>query len=597
MNPLLEEERLCYNKLPDMVPLITFESVSYQYQTADGLTIPAIQNLSLTIGEGEFVAVIGANGSGKSTFARLINGLLVSNDGVVRVAGCDTRDPRSRARIRSLVGMVFQFPEDQIVSTTVEQDVAFGPENMALPAEEIRNRVEEALHVVGLWEVRDRSPYMLSAGQTQRLALAGILALRPRCIIYDEASTMLDPQGRIDLQELMQRLNREGITIITITHYMEEAALAKRVVVFDKGQVVMDGSPAQIFAFPDRLAELRLDLPPAVRAAAAVRAWAPQLPNNLLTPAELLAALPGFPGSCTPDEIQAPQQPEKAPFIQVDGLGYTYMRETPQAQRALENVALHIGEGQAHGLIGMTGSGKSTLLQHLNGLLRPQEGTVRVGEFDLNDPQIDRRKVVRSVGLVFQNPEMQFFEHYVGDEIAYGPRQLKCEEPLAARVRWAMDQVGLDFDRYKDRPLFSLSGGERRKTALASTLALKPVVLLLDEPTAGLDPISRRDLLEKLLAMRASGMTLVLSSHQMGDLARLTGDLTIMSHGCSVLTGPTGAIFTQQETLHSYSLEPPVATQVAVALRKKGWPISPQKIMTAEALQEALQQAVQGGRQ
>ncbi len=578
-----------------MAPLIAFDSVSYRYPSGgDRPAIPALNNVSLSIDEGEFVAIIGANGSGKSTFSRLASALLVPVEGAVHVGGLDTRQPAARGRIHAQVGMVFQFPEDQIVSTTLEEDVAFGPENLGLPAPEIRRRVDEALHEVGLYEMRRRSPNTLSAGQTQRLALAGVLAMRPRCIIYDEASTMLDPRGRIALQETMRRLNREGITIITISHYMEEAVLAGRVVVFERGRVVMDGTPAQVFAQADRLAELRLDLPPAMRAAAAVRSVVPDLPEGLLTPAGVLAVLPEFPGRAGQVPPASPPGQDAPPFIEVDGLGYTYMLGTPQANRALENVSLHVAEGESHGLIGMTGSGKSTLLQHLNALLRPQEGRVRVAEFDLGDPAVDRRRVVRRVGLVFQNPEMQFFEYYVGDEIAYGPRQLKVDEPLAARVRWAMEHVGLDFETFKDRPLFTLSGGERRKVALASTLALKPGILLLDEPTAGLDPASRRDLLEKLLAMRAAGLTLVLSSHQMGDLARITRGLTVMYRGQSVLTGTTAEIFQQRETLEGYSLEPPVATQVAAALREKGWPLE-EEIMTAEALQEAVERAVRGG--
>jgi energy-coupling factor transport system ATP-binding protein len=514
----------------------------------------------------------------------------------VRVAGLDSRQPENRARIHAMVGMVFQFPEDQIVSTTVEEDVAFGPENLALPPEDIRRRVEDALREVGLWEMRRRSPHLLSAGQTQRLAMAGVLAMHPRCIIFDEASTMLDPSGRGMLLESMQRLNREGVTVIDITHFMEEAATAKRMVVFSQGRVAMDGTPAQIFADTERLAALRLDLPPAVRAAAAVRVSVPDFPEGLLTPGEVLAALPVFPRQAprppvSVEEPGSPREEESQPLIEVSGLGFTYMRGTPLAQRALEDVELRVGEGQVHGLIGMTGSGKSTLMQHLNALLYPQEGQVRVAEFNLNDPAVDRRQVVRKVGLVFQNPEMQFFEHFAGDEIAYGPRQLKIEEPLAERVRWAMEQVGLDFETYKDRPLFTLSGGERRKVALASTLALRPDILLLDEPTAGLDPASRRDLLDKLLAMQDSGLTLVLSSHQMGDLARLARDLTVFYRGRSVLSGPTARVFEQRDTLRGYGLEPPIAAQVAAELRAKGWPL-PEGILTAEALQVAVAQAL-----
>jgi energy-coupling factor transport system ATP-binding protein len=581
-----------------MEPLIDFDRVTFRYESGDGGSFLALDDISVSIHEGEFVAVVGANGSGKSTFARLASALLVPQSGVVKLAGLDSSRAENRARIHSTIGMVFQFPEDQIISTTVEEDVAFGPENMGLPASEIRQRVDEALERVGLAEVRYRPPHLLSAGQTQRLALAGVLAMRPRCIIFDEASTMLDPSGRRMLDETMLELHREGITVVVITHFMEEAALAERMIVLQRGRVAVDGTPVQVFSDTDRLAALRLDLPPLIRAAAAVRAYFPNLPEGVRSLEDLLPLLPDFPGQRTGNETgmkesDLPSEPNVPPLIDVNGLGYTYMRGTPLAQRALEDVSINVTAGEVHGLIGRTGSGKSTLMQHLNGLLRPQEGTVRVAEFLLNDPKVDRREVVRRSGLVFQNPETQFFEHYVGDEIAYGPRQLKVDEPLALRVRWAMEQVGLDFEAYKDRPLFTLSGGERRKVALASTLALKPAILLLDEPTAGLDPATRRDVLDKLLTMRESDLTVVLSSHQMGDLARLADRLTVFYGGHSVLDGSTAQVFAQRDTLRGYGLEPPVAAQVAAALREKGWPI-PLDVMTAESLQTAIGAALDG---
>jgi energy-coupling factor transport system ATP-binding protein len=583
-----------------MDPFILFDNVSFRYQQGEGPAIQALEDVSLKIAEGEFVAVVGANGSGKSTFARLVNGLLLPQAGQVWVAGADTRRPEHRAQIQAMVGMVFQFPEDQIVSTTVEEDVAFGPENMALPRDEVRRRVDRALEEVGLTELRARSPHLLSAGQIQRVALAGVLAMQPMCMIFDEASTMLDPAGRHVLMEAMQRLHRAGTTIITVTHFMDEAVLAGRVIVLDQGRVVLDGPPEQIFSDPARLAELRLDLPPAGRVAAALRAVIPDLPQNLLTLADLLAALPDFTGSdgfnnqgTAKQSVQANADP---PLIEVAGLGHTYMAGTPLAQRALEGVDLQIGAGQTHGLLGMTGSGKTTLMQHLNALLRPQEGSLRVAEFDLSDTSVDRRQVVRKVGLVFQNPETQFFEHFVGDEIAYGPRQFKVDQPLAERVRWAMDQVGLDFEKYKDRPLGTLSGGERRKVAIASTLALKPSILLLDEPTAGLDPFSRRELLNRLSVMRDSGMTLVLSSHRMEDLGRLTDALTVFNHGRVVLDGQTGTVFSMSEALKQYGLEPPVSTSVSAAMRTRGWPL-PDGILTSDMLRQAVARALKVVRQ
>lgn len=578
-----------------MGPIIVFDHVSFRYEPAHGPAIPALHDISIEIEAGSFVAITGGNGSGKSTFARLANALLTPNEGIVLVSGMDTKRSENRARIFSEVGMVFQHPEDQIVSTTVEEDVAFGPQNMGLPREEIARRVNKAIEETGLEAMRARPPHLLSAGQIQRVALAGVLAMQPRCIIFDEASTMLDPAGRHALAEAMLRLHRAGVTIITVTHFMDEAVMAERVIVFDQGRVALDGPPAEVFSDPARLAELRLDLPPAGRVAAALRTVIPQVPRNLLTLPDLLAALPAFPGHGSRPEPAREQPPaarvERQPLVAVEDLGYTYMAGTPLAQRALSGVDLQIEEGQAHGLLGMTGSGKTTLIQHLNALLRPQEGRVRVGEFNLNDPGLDRRQVVRKVGLVFQNPETQFFEHFVGDEIAYGPRQLQVDEPLAERVRWSMEQVGLDFETYKDRPLNTLSGGERRKVAVASTLALKPSILLLDEPTAGLDPFSRRELLNRLAAMRDMGITLVLSSHRMEDLGRLTGSLTVFHHGRVVLDGRTGDVFSQAEALHEYGLEPPVSTVVAAEMRLKGWPLS-EGILTSDMLRQAAGRAL-----
>jgi energy-coupling factor transport system ATP-binding protein len=580
-----------------MDPFILFDHVSYRYQQGEGPAIQALEDISLSIAEGEFVAVIGANGSGKSTFARLVNGLLLPQAGSVWIAGADTRRSDLRAQIYAAVGMVFQFPEDQIVSTTVEEDVAFGPENMALPREEVRRRVDYALNEVGLSDLRTRPPHLLSAGQIQRVALAGVLAMQPRCMIFDEASTMLDPAGRRVLIEAMHRLHLAGTTILTVTHFMDEAVLAGRVIVLDQGRVVMDGPPEQVFSDQERLTALRLDLPPAGRVSAALRRVIPHLPQNLLTLPLLLEALPAFPGSSGGAQeavpLHSPRGVQEPPLIEVSGLGYSYMAGTPLAQRALKDVSLTICAGQTHGLLGMTGSGKTTLMQHLNALLRPQEGRLRVAEFDLSDPKVARRDVVRKVGLVFQNPETQFFEYFVGDEIAYGPRQFKVDEPLAERVRWAMEQVGLDFATYKDRPLNALSGGERRKVAVASTLALKPSILLLDEPTAGLDPYSRRELLNRLAAMRDSGITLVLSSHRMEDLGRLADSLTVFNRGQVVLDGSTGEVFSMTERLNQFGLEPPVSTTVAAAMRARGWPL-PHGILTSDMLRQAAARALDG---
>lgn len=558
-----------------MTPLIKVEALSYAYRTPGEESPAAVRDISLQVEAGELVALIGANGSGKTTLARLMKALLVPDQGRVLVDGMDTRSPANRGAIHRTLGMVFQSPEDQVIATTVEEDVAFGPENLGLPPKEIRGRVEAALKEVNLWEARQRPPHLLSAGQMQRLALAGVLALRPRGIIFDEATAMLDPAGRRYALEMMRRLAQEGVAVIFITHFMDEAVQAGRVMVLDHGRVALDGPPETVFADERALAAMGLELPPAGRLANRLRQVIPSLPAGLLTAADLVKALASqslrIANSGGGLEPVPEDQAEPAALVEVNGLGHVYLAGTPLAQRALDGVSLSVGSGQSLGLLGATGSGKSTLLQHLNGLLRPQEGDVRVAGFNLNDRSIPLKSVIRKVGLVFQNPESQFFEQYVGDEIAFGPRQLPSGEPLSQRVKWAMGLVGLDFEGFKDRLTFTLSGGERRKVALASVLALKPSLLLMDEPTAGLDPASERDLLARLEDLQKEGLNLILSSHQMEVILALATHLTAMHAGRDVLTGTTRSVFSQPDKLRAYGLEPPVMVQVVEGLNALGW--------------------------
>lgn len=570
-----------------MSAFIEIENLSFQYSVGGAEPIQALKDISLRFEAGEYVALIGANGSGKTTLARHLNALLLPSTGKVRVEGMDTRDPLHRRRIRSIVGMVMQYPEDQIVATGVEDDVAFGPENMGLPASEIQRRVEESLKAVGMWELRHRPPYLLSAGQIQRVALAGILALRPRCIVFDEATSMLDPLGRRTVLNLIDQLHREGITIITVTHFMNEAARAGRVIVLHRGRVVMDDTPSKVFSRVEELEQIGLGLPATVQTARALRAASLELPSGLLRVDDLIRALPAFPfeseTSTEAPSLKHNHRTDHPLFVEVQGLEHVYLLGTPLAQRALEGANFHVAEGSAHGILGATGSGKSTLLQHLNGLLLPQVGQVRVGNFLLHQKDADLQAVRCLAGLVFQFPETQFFEQYVGDEIAYGLRLLgRDKNQIRADVRWAMEIVGLDFERYKDRLTFTLSGGESRKVALASILALRPRVLLLDEPLAGLDPLSRHELLLRLKRLQREGMTVVLSSHHMEEVAELTDELTVFHRGKDVMRGGVRQVFDRVGELRALGLEPPVAVRVAAALRQLGWRLPPGLIRPQE---------------
>ncbi|MFR5876833.1 MAG: energy-coupling factor transporter ATPase [Eubacterium sp.] len=246
--------------------LIEFENVSFSYVTEDEnsneITIPVLENFNLKIEQGSFVAILGHNGSGKSTIAKLTNGIIFPSSGRVVVDGIETKDDESIFDVRCNVGMVFQNPDNQIVSSIVEEDVAFGVENLGIPSEECRRRVDEALKTVGMYDYRLKAPSKLSGGQKQRVAVAGIIAMKPKCIVLDEPTAMLDPSGRKEVIDTIMKLNKEeGITIVLITHYMDEAVKADRVVVVDNGVVKLDGTPRDVFSDVDKIKSLQLDAP------------------------------------------------------------------------------------------------------------------------------------------------------------------------------------------------------------------------------------------------------------------------------------------------------------------------------------------------
>jgi energy-coupling factor transport system ATP-binding protein len=575
-----------------MNPLIQVNNLTYRQPLPDGSIITILDDINLQVNDGEWTAIVGANGSGKTSLVRHFNTLLKPQQGVVYINGLDSREPANRMTILHTVGMVFQNPIDQFVATIVEEDVAFGLENMGRAPGEIREQVTNSLQAVNMWLHRHRPPHMLSAGQMQRVALAGILAMRPRCIIFDETTAMLDPAGRQEVLHTLQQLHQDGITILTITHFMEEAALADRIIVMHQGHIAADSSPRALFSNLTALRQWKLAPPAAVEIASILVPHMELVDNTILTMETLLESLPSPPDAkrnLSPAASTAPPSQNNSAVIKIRDLSHTYMQGTPLAHAALADISLSIPEKSGYALLGATGSGKSTLLQHMNGLIKPQSGAVHVGPYNLTDPEITVQTICRLAGLVFQNPENNFFEQYVGDEIAFGPRQQGLSKPeIVIRVKQAMHLVGLDFETYKDRFTFTLSGGERRKTAIASILALAPQILLLDEPTAGMDPISRRELTDHLIDLRNSGVTLVLSTHQMDDVAQLTEQATLLDQGHLLSSDLTSHIFSNETILSAASLEAPPAAQVAHQLIQSGWPlpsgiIQPQQLKTALA--------------
>jgi len=558
-----------------MKNLIELNHVQYSYVLPSGENIRAVQDISFKIRPGERIAIIGVNGSGKTTLVKLMNGLISPDAGSVLVDGFSTSDHIHQADIFSKVGLVFQNPRDQIVASLVEEDTAFGPENLCLSRSEINERVDASLTMSGVLHLKKRQTYLLSAGETQRVVLAGVLAMRPACLIFDETTAMLDPRSRKELMDLMSAFHKQGFTIIHVTHDLDEALAADRILVLHAGRLVMDGSPQEIFKNERALQEYSLSIPFLLKFAQDLRSCFPEIAVFYKLEDDLLADLKnvsqlGSGIEQSPKELQ--QNDLQNDFIHFEHLSHSYMAGTPLEQLALQDITFSLSEARSTGFVGHTGSGKSTLLQHLNGLIRPQQGIVRIGEFDLNRVDVDIKALRQQVGLIFQVPEAQFFETYVGDEIAYAARMLGYTGKLRDFVQAAMRAVGLDFEQLVDRPLFSLSGGQKRRVALASYLVVQPRVLLLDEPFAGLDPLIHQEMVGLVNRLKDEGKTLILSTHNMRDLLQIVQKVIVLHSGKMVYEGYPPALFRQLD-LQAWDLEIPLELKIAEVLRKKGWKI------------------------
>lgn len=605
--------------------MIECRGVSFSYDGA----APALDGVDLNIEDGEFFCILGGNGSGKSTFAKHLNALLQPDAGTVRINGMDASDPELVYDIRSTAGMVFQNPDDQLVATLVEDDVAFGPENLGVPSAQIAQRVREALKGVGLVGFERHETHALSGGQKQRVALAGVLAMEPRVLILDEASSMLDPRGRKGLMKACRALHDRGMTIVMITHFMEEASEADRVAVFRAGRVAMLGTPEEILTRADELAQLNLDMPASCCLGMELRAKGVPVHAQVREVdmvAEIAQTYAERSGAGTVGQSSAPQSeivggtvsasneddvPE--PVIELSHVSYSYSLSARERRRwrnrsavadksnkqalwgndpsspwALRDVSLTVRRGEFLGLAGHTGSGKSTLVQHLNGLIRPQEGSVRALGLDLSNKK-DAAAVKAKVGVVFQYPERQLFAETVAQDVAFGPHNLGLpQDEVDRRVESSLSRVGLDLSTVGDKSPYELSGGQQRRVAFAGVLAMEPEVLVLDEPMAGLDPAARRDFLELIDRLHRDGLTVVMVSHSMDDLANCCDRIVVMNEGAVFAEGTPEQVFAHADELKSIGLGVPAAQRMALALAEAGVPLRRGGLYTVESLADEL---------
>ena len=575
--------------------IIKFEKVKFSYPGSEN--IYALNGVDLTVRKGEFLSVIGHNGSGKSTLARLINGLLEADGGKIEVLGMNVAEGKNSLEIRKHVGIVFQNPDNQMVASIVEDDVAFGPENIGIEREEIGRRIEWALKAVGMEKYRTSTPSRLSGGQKQRIAIAGVLAVKPEILVLDESTAMLDPKGRREVIEVVKRLNQEeGMTVILITHFMEEALLADRTVVMNRGEIVLSGTPEEIFENGDKLEAYNLCLP---RITGIINTLNENGMNvkNVLRAEELAVSIAENFKSKGIDRAASPKAEDPAiksdhEFdIDIKNLSFTYSRKSAFATKALKDIDLHIDEGEFFGIIGHTGSGKSTLIQHLNALIKlpqaekryrkkrvkkgqpqPVSPSITIGSYDLTQKKCDFKSLRADVGMVFQYPEYQLFAESVFSDVEFGLKNFKkdlSKEQIEEAVRSSIEMVGLDYNEVKDKSPFDLSGGQKRRVAIAGVIVTRPKILILDEPAAGLDPLGKKEICALLHKLHEEWCrTVIIVSHDMDEIAENCTRAVVVSDGRAVACDTPSNLFSDGASMRALGLDVPLTSVICEELSR-----------------------------
>ena len=563
--------------MPEDPNKIVVKDVSFSYdvdeETEGKAPRLALDGISVSIEKGSYTAILGSNGSGKSTLAKIIDILEVPDSGKVVIFGKDTDDDNLFWDIRSHCCCVFQNPDNQIVGTMIEEDVAFGPENLGVPNPELRERVDQALKDVGLFEYRHRETMALSGGQKQKLAIAGALAMHPDILILDEATAMLDPTSRDEFLTLVEKMRKEkGLTLITITHDMTEALRCDKIVIVDKGKAVKEGTPEEIFMMND-LWKYGLKRPVKFNFAFEIAKLTDSelTEDDLRSTETLIASLVKMlrkPGLKAPENVPSPEKKtdDNDIIMSVKGLSYVYPGSDT---KALDDVSIDIRRGEVLGIVGESGCGKTTLISHMNAIFRPHEGDVIIhtkdGELSCRNKK-DTMKIRQNVGLVFQYPEYQLFEETVYKDIAYGLRKMNLDKKeQTILIRDAAAKVGLSERELNSSP-FELSGGQKRRAAMAGVLVMKPGILVLDEPASGLDPKGRHEMFRIIKELRDSGTTIVLVSHNMDEAAVNCDRICLIDNGKIKAVGTPAELFVKK-TADELNVQLPRITRFSAVLR------------------------------
>jgi energy-coupling factor transporter ATP-binding protein EcfA2 len=550
--------------------LIRLREFSFSYNGADR---PALRNINLTIEDGQFVLITGASGGGKSTLCRCFNGLVPhfyggKIGGRAEVQGMDILEHAPK-ELATKVGMVFQDPENQLVTTDVEREIAFGLENLGYPKNLIARRIEEALDTAGIAHLRFARNNELSGGEKQKVAIASVLALHPEILVLDEPTSELDPQSAEEVLRLLERLNDElGLTVILIEQRLDRVVhLVDRMLVMGNGEITADGTPGEVMN--GDIGGLGIGLPPVIRLMRQLKSHNASLNGLPLTVKDARLRLQKVLQGVKPAEFAGGG--EKAePVLNIDKVWFSY------GERAvLRNINLDIERGGFIAVMGRNASGKTTLVKQLNGLLKPSKGKIRLDGVDTRKSTV--AELSRRVGYVFQNPNDHLFADTVEDEIAFSLRNRGADETeITKAVEGMLDEF--ELSQYRKSYPRNLSGGEKQRVALASVLVGEPEVIVLDEPTRGMDYVLKKKLIGFLDNYRRKGNTVIMVSHDVETIAECAGRVVLLSEGRVVVEG------SKREVLAKALLFSPQINRLAQAL--SGYGVADTTLTVGEMLEQ-----------
>lgn len=547
--------------------MIEFQNVSFTYKGADK---PALTDINLKINKGEIVLITGPSSAGKTTLCRAMNGLIPElfkgeMHGKVIVADQYSTTDYDITQLSKIVGLMFQDPDSQLLCPTVLEELAFGPENYGVPVEEIQKRIDSLLEACRLQNVLEKNPHALSGGQQQAVALASVLTMQTPVLVLDEPTSNIDPIGSETFLRLIKDIAKSlNLTVIIVEHKIEElASFVDRLIVMDEGKIILDGDPQEVLKKVELMDDIGLNVPDVTLLAAKMKSQGFPINTLPLNIEEAVEILEPFANTVREQEKRPPVNEQNIPIIEAKNVEHRY----PDGTLALKGINLKIYEGEMVAILGQNGSGKTTFSKHLNGILKSTGGSLKVYGKEASTYKF--HELSRLVGYVFQDPDAQIFKSKVREEIAYGPKNMGYKDEEVAQM---VDDVAekLEIRHLLDSNPFFISKGDKQRIAVASVMAMRPKVLILDEPTTGQDFKRSKEIMDLTMKLNEEGITILVITHSMNLAVEYAKRVVVFRQGEVLLNGTAKDVFQQQHVLQSAMLKPPQITQFAQRLAHKG---------------------------